>query len=338
MIIESSQVQTNSSVTSEIDIKIQSSFEFKRTVLQSSQNRQNNDVSLIEKTSSDNLKAKRASIYNEIAALNLEFILINFLNVSPEEAKNRTSRMCECNDPTKANLSTSQEIRYVKTEVKIQRSMEYFKKDSIDFSTKAIIKTNTQDINLDINISYSQELYEKYEKRLEYSQVNVIDPLIIQYGADASAFDFLDKDMSFSFDLDANGSENELASLKQGNGFLALDKNSNGKIDDGLELFGPSTNNAFEELRSYDSDGNSWLDENDSIFNDLIIWSKNEEGEDQMLSLKDANVGAIYLKDEETKISIDKSINDPLAHLKSTSFFLKDDGSAGLLSSLDFIS
>ena len=46
------------------------------------------------------------------------------------------------------------------------------------------------------------------------------------------------RDQTFKFDLDADGREDEISMLGKGSGFLALDKNGNGKIDDGSELFG----------------------------------------------------------------------------------------------------
>lgn len=129
----------------------------------------------------------------------------------------------------------------------------------------------------------------------------------------------------------------DLPALKKGNGFLVLDKNHNGEIDNGSELFGPSTNNGFEELRAYDSDGNNWIDENDPIFNDLLIWSKNETGEDTLIGLGQAGIGALYLNEVKSAFTYNKSVNESMAQLKSSSIFLREDGTAGVLSSLDFI-
>ena len=53
--------------------------------------------------------------------------------------------------------------------------------------------------------------------------------------------------------------------LGKGSGFLALDKDGNGKIDDGNELFGTKSSDGFGDLREYDSDGSGWIDENDEI-------------------------------------------------------------------------
>ncbi len=83
--------------------------------------------------------------------------------------------------------------------------------------------------------------------------------------------------------------------ISPGEGLLVLDKNGNGRANDGTELFGPSTGDGFRELAMYDSDGNGWIDENDLIFTKLKIWTVNERGEEKLVGLLDFNVGAIFL-------------------------------------------
>ena len=75
--------------------------------------------------------------------------------------------------------------------------------------------------------------------------------------------------------------------------FLALDKNGDGRMNDGSELFGTASGDGFKDLAAYDEDGNGWIDENDSIYSQLKIWTKDENGKDHLIDLKDADVGAI---------------------------------------------
>ncbi len=95
--------------------------------------------------------------------------------------------------------------------------------------------------------------------------------------------------------------------------FLVLDRNGNGRIDDGSELFGDSTpqpvpdpdnRNGFEALAVFDdslSGGNEdgFIDEDDAIFSDLQVWiDANHNGiseADELLPLSEANVEAIDL-------------------------------------------
>ena len=60
---------------------------------------------------------------------------------------------------------------------------------------------------------------------------------------------------------------------------------------------------AFSELAEYDSDGNGWIDENDEVYDQLKVWVKDENGKDKLLSLKEANVGAICLGQLQNNIS-----------------------------------
>ena len=45
-------------------------------------------------------------------------------------------------------------------------------------------------------------------------------------------------DQKFKFDINADGKEDDISFVGKGSGFLALDKNGDGKINDGSELFG----------------------------------------------------------------------------------------------------
>lgn len=84
------------------------------------------------------------------------------------------------------------------------------------------------------------------------------------------------------FDLDATGTALQtawtVASTDQA--FLVWDRNGNGRIDDGTELFGSATPlssggravNGFEALASYDLDRNGVIDARDPIFSHLRLW------------------------------------------------------------------
>ena len=62
--------------------------------------------------------------------------------------------------------------------------------------------------------------------------------------------------------------------------FLALDRNGNGRIDDGSELFGNHTPlpggvpaaNGFDALRQYDTNNDGILDRTDPIWSSLLLW------------------------------------------------------------------
>jgi hypothetical protein len=123
--------------------------------------------------------------------------------------------------------------------------------------------------------------------------------------------------------------------LKSGSGFLALDKHGNGKIDDGSELFGAQTGDGFKELAAYDDDGNGFIDEADSIFNELRVWIRPTDNQSDLLSLKQANVGAIHLGSIATPFDIRDSNNELLGKVRSTSFFLTEQGQTKSVQQID---
>ena len=145
-------------------------------------------------------------------------------------------------------------------------------------------------------------------------------------------------DQKFLFDLNADGTEEEISFTEQGSGFLALDKNKDGQINDGSELFGTKSGDGFKDLAQYDEDGNGWIDENDSIFKDLSIWTLNEEGEQVQISLLKADVGAIYLGSASTEFSLkNEETHDTNGIIRNTGIYLKESGGVGTVQHIDLV-
>jgi len=162
-------------------------------------------------------------------------------------------------------------------------------------------------------------------------QVVFTDPLVINYGGDAADL----TDEKFSFDLDADGDE-ELISFFRNSGMLALDKNNDGVINDGTELFGALSGNGFADLAQYDEDGNNYIDEADSIFNELKVWTKTLDG-DKLESLADKDIGAIYLGATETPFDIKGEDNQHNGRVRASGFYLTESGNVGTMQQVDMV-
>lgn len=158
-----------------------------------------------------------------------------------------------------------------------------------------------------------------------------IDPLVINYGGKAAEL----TDKKFSFDLDSDGTPDSVSFVKSGSGFLFLDANNDGKANNGGELFGPSTGNGFTELSRHDSDGNAWIDESDPIFSRLLIWTKDDAGKDAFFTLKQKDIGAIYLDSRPTGFSLLNPANRFDGAIASTGIFLKEDLTPGTIQQID---
>ncbi|MDP2894050.1 MAG: hypothetical protein Q8N78_06795 [Sulfurimonas sp.] len=156
------------------------------------------------------------------------------------------------------------------------------------------------------------------------------DPLILDFSGSFASL----SSKTFAFDIDSDGKEDQISMLKEGSGFLALDKNLNSVIDNGSELFGAKSGNGFGELRAYDDDKNGWIDENHKIFNKLRIWKKSQNN-DELIALGQAGIGAIFLGDISTPFELKTLSNEQLGAMRKSSFFLFENGKAGVISQID---
>ncbi|MBL4730391.1 MAG: hypothetical protein JKY28_03280 [Sulfurimonas sp.] len=208
----------------------------------------------------------------------------------------------------------------------VQKFEEY---ESLNFSTLGTIQTENG--KLDINLNFSMTRSFVVENRIDiYSP---FDPLIINLSGDIPD---LSSD-TFSFDLDNDGIKDQISKLTSGNGFLALDKNNDGEINYGSELFGTRTGNGFTELSAYDEDANNWIDENDSIFDSLQVWLKNEDSKErELVGLGEVGIGAIFLDSALSEFTYKTNTNQTLGELKSAGIFLYEDGNVGNISQIDF--
>lgn len=122
------------------------------------------------------------------------------------------------------------------------------------------------------------------------------DPLALDLNQDGK-ISLSGVDDGVNFDLNADGVNEQAAFVKGGDGFLALDRNKNGVIDDGGELFGDQhgSANGFLELAKFDENQDGMIDAQDSVFADLEVVTMDEKGNFQTMDLDEAGVSAISL-------------------------------------------
>lgn len=142
-------------------------------------------------------------------------------------------------------------------------------------------------------------------------------------------------DQRFAFDLNADGSTENINFLAPGSGFQALDRNGDGKVNNGSELFGPTSGDGFEELAALDGDKNGWIDENDAAFSQLAIWAPDKSGKDTRQSPSDAGVGAIALTRTATPFYLKKNANVLFREIRTSGIFLHETGTTGTIQQID---
>lgn len=213
-----------------------------------------------------------------------------------------------------------------------QRSQSYTESEQTRFSAQGTIRTSDgQQINFSMTLSMARHYHEESTTRISLGTAQTEDPLMINFGGSAAQL----TSQRFAFDLNADGQTENINFAGQGSGFLALDRNGDGKINDGTELFGAKSGNGFADLAQLDSDSNGWIDENDAAYAQLRVWTKDSAGNDRLSTLSQADVGALSLSHSATPFSIKDSNNDLIAQIQSSGIFLHNSGKLGTLQQVD---
>lgn len=243
---------------------------------------------------------------------------------------------------SEANAGTAEENSNIATleflpmkQVSLTRETCFYEKESVSFATRGNVRTaDGREISFNVEVGMSREFMQYYREEYDIAQFQrVCDPLVINLQKDVASL----SDQKFFFDLDADGKEDEISMLGAGSGYLALDKNDDGVINDGNELFGPKSGNGFADLAEYDQDGDGWIDEDDDIWSKLKVWCKDETGKDTLLSLREAGVGAICLQNQVTDFALNNAENVSHGYLRSTGIFLYENGNVGTVQHLDLV-
>lgn len=204
--------------------------------------------------------------------------------------------------------------------------------ESSDFAARGQVHTaDGRTVSFELSLSMQRSVTEASSVRLRGGAVQQQDPLVIHFDGSAAQL----QDQRFSFDLNADGRVEQVALLSGDRGYLALDRNGNGRVDDGTELFGPQTGQGFAELAQWDEDGNHWIDEADAVFQRLQVWMPQVEGASALQSLSTVGVGALYLGAVATPFELKGSDQQSLGTVRSSSVYLHESGAAGTVQQID---
>lgn len=214
-------------------------------------------------------------------------------------------------------------------------NIEYYHKETEQTSFSTVGKVVTADgkeIEFNLGFEMSRSFEEQYSETRNWQEIQFTDPLVINLDSNVASV----SDQKFWFDLDGDGTQEEINELGEGSGYLAFDRNKDGIINDGTELFGTQNGDGFADLAQYDLDKNGWIDEDDAIFDKLQIWTKDANGNDVLYKLKDKGIGAICLQNVKTDYELkDDKTNMTNAAIRKTGIFLYENGSAGTVQHLD---
>ena len=172
---------------------------------------------------------------------------------------------------------------------------------------------------------------ESSDDKLSVAEKTVYDPLILDINGDG--YDISSKKEGAYFDLNGDGFAEKI-NWTTTDAILAIDKNGNGNIDNGNEVFGDffilengkRAKNGFEALAQYDENGDGIIDVNDVVFSELLLWvDSNGNGsvdEGELSRLSDYGITYISLNYEEINGATDSE-----AVIGNESVFGYEDGS-----------
>lgn len=155
------------------------------------------------------------------------------------------------------------------------------------------------------------------------------DPLLIDL--DGDGIETTSVENGVYFDQENDGFAEVSAWVSSDDGVLAIDKNNNGTIDNGSELFGDSyvksdgtiATSGFDALSDLDSNGDGQINSSDTSFDAIKIL----KGDGTLLSLSDAGISSISLTAKKSVIR-DSNGNRQL----TSGTYTKTDGSTGMIS------
>ena len=167
------------------------------------------------------------------------------------------------------------------------------------------------------------------------------DPLA--FDLDGDGIETLGTEAGVLFDHNANGMKQGTGWIASDDGLLVLDRNDNGTIDDGTELFGDNTKlsngrtatNGFEALADLDTNSDGMVNVQDMEFSNLRVWRDlNSDGisqSNELSSLEEIGISAISVTSNAA--GGDQGNGNMITRVGE---FTRLDGSKGEAGALDF--
>lgn len=181
--------------------------------------------------------------------------------------------------------------------------------------------------------SQLQLSYQRYEQEslTLRAGADAIDPLALDLGG--GGLQARRAEQPLQVDLQGDGSLENLPDLGNGGVWLVHDRNGNGLVDDGSELFGPASGNGFRDLAALDVDHNGWVDADDPAWSSLALWRQ----DGSLIDLEAADLSALSTASLDGAFTLRDQHDQDLAQLRRTGVYLKTDRQLGAIQQLDII-
>jgi Ca2+-binding RTX toxin-like protein len=164
--------------------------------------------------------------------------------------------------------------------------------------------------------SWMCEFMKKWSDLNRDGKYYVYDPIVLDLDGDGIETVGSRKLSGALFDHDGDGIRTATGWVKADDGLLAVDRNGDGIINDGTELFGDSTlladgskaANGYAALREFDSNGDGRVDAQDAHFDQLRVWRDlNQDGicqSNELFTLEQVGVKALNLENKNSNTNL----------------------------------
>ncbi|TNV44374.1 RTX toxin, partial [Corallococcus exiguus] len=168
------------------------------------------------------------------------------------------------------------------------------------------------------------------------------DPLVLDLDGDGIEAVGIDPTRPILFDHDGDGTKNATGWIEGDDGIVVLDRNGNGLIDSGRELFGDQTLrerplqegqgrfyvNGYEALAGQDGNGDGVINAADTVYGQLRIWKDaNQDGVSQaseLHTLSELGIASIDARGRSSNVDLGNGNTQPWSGR-----FTRVDGSQG---------
>ena len=201
------------------------------------------------------------------------------------------------------------------------------------FQAHASLKTE-EGRELRVDLDVLQNRFERSRRSWQLRTGDAVkDPLVLDFAEPSTRV----ADDTLSVDLDQDGTLDNLHHLGSHSPYLVDDRDGDGEVTDGSELFGPQSGDGYAELRALDFDGNGFVDSADPAWERLHVWM-HFDGKSELMALSDKGVGALYVGDIEAPFRLLDAGGERKAQQQAMSFWVGEDGTAGTTRRVDVVS
>lgn len=231
----------------------------------------------VQTSALDVLSAIKPAISDAQSRMNNDaFIILSMMGVPPEKAREMASNMA--NGPIEGAAITGG--GGIPDSITAQSLISGIASGDIKADAGSL-QMISQTVNIDLTRMDGTISMSEIKAKIEQIDIKLVsidirriyqqDPLILDL--DGNGIDVTDVANGTKFDIDGDGDQDQTAWVSGGDALLALDRNGDGKINDGTELFGDQNGakDGFAELAKYDDNHDGQIDENDAVFSSLVL-------------------------------------------------------------------